>query len=584
MKIFFILGLVSLLSQAADKPECNVSSLTRDCRIFDLAPAEIKLPDGTAFPNPRRPKTEPQSMGVGPYGPYSSEGSSTGTTVAGGVTGSGGLGVAPDAAKMEELNKNMTDLIRVRSRLAKFLGAEKGMSEDFRMNILSDPNFIFFSGVAIDKNGKFSKNPQIMNMSVMMFWPPNGKEQKYQNVPIDQLVEFMNSSGVSKQTRKAIQEVVELQKKSAMMYGTTYSNPVNDEAQKKIQAQQEAYMQQRRAKAKDLFDVAQRSFKKVFNANTSDKNTEALIQTMDNLSFKFEDEVPEDMRQACKDGPNAYYNRSLHTFVICNSVLNYPDNQLVGIIGHEMGHSISSCNLSLGLDKVDPEMLNSLISKKSASASVRDNELLRDLKRVLPENRAVRIGNDYVISESFRRYAEDVKLYTPIVNRIEKEDYPFAKVKECIVQNSKFREVSTDDARKITEKASQFFKEKGSTFSAEDQKDLQARAERSIECIGGFGEADETGEAMSDMWGSLAIEEYLSEHPPKTDLERLSLYSYFGTSYCANHQEKAKFNASIRPQQLSLSQLSLIAKSGHRQEQARLNLVHPPDETSSLTI
>ena len=110
MKAFFFLSVFSTLAQAADKPVCDVSKLTLDCRIFDSAPAEIKLSDGTAFPNPRRPKTEPQTIETN-SGPFSNDGVNNGQIATGGLTGGGGMGMPPDSAEIAENNKNATDLI-----------------------------------------------------------------------------------------------------------------------------------------------------------------------------------------------------------------------------------------------------------------------------------------------------------------------------------------------------------------------------------------------------------------------------------------------------------------------------------------
>ncbi len=555
MKTFFFLGISSLLVHAADKPACDVSVLTRDCRIFDSYPAEIKLSDGTSFPNPRHPKTDPQGMGMGM-----------------------GMGMKPDPAKMEEYDNSSMRLIQARRQLAKALSSEKKMTSEFQMNVLTDPHFVFFSFINFDKNGKLSKKQNMLNMPVKFLWPPNGNQQNFQTVSIDDMVEFMNSENVSLQTRRALKDVIELQIKSHSILAGAYSNPASNEALNSQQEQQKAHMQQRRDKAKELFDVAKNSFKKNFERNASNKNKRALNQTIDDLTIKFEDEIPSDLRKPCQNGPNAYYNPPTHTFVVCDSVLNYPDNQLVGIIGHEMGHSISACSLSLGLDKVDPQMLESLLSKKSANANRIDNELLEDLKRAMPQNHTVRINNDYFMSESFRSYTDKIKLFTPIVEKIDKEDYPFAKVKECIVKNSNFRIVSEEDSTKLTSTTSQVFQSQGSPLSVEDQRQLQSRNEYFIECLGGFDKADESDEAMSDMWGALAMEEYLTQHPPKSDLEKISLYSFFGISYCNHHQEEVKYTSKIRPQQLSLLSLRSIAKSGRMQDQLRLSLVHPPHE------
>lgn len=529
-----------------------MKSLTRDCRIFDSSPSEIVLPDGTSFPNPRRPQVD-----NGPVFPTQA---------------------VYSASMIETANKTASETIQARARLAKYLSAEKDISEDFRMNLLSDPQLGILMGVDLDRDGNFITPPYLMQgpLLIKFFWPPNGNQQKYQDVDISQLIEFLNSKRLSSKTKNELKTVLQLQKKTTSLYGS-----VNTEAQEAVQKQKmekEAFLQKRRARAVALIAVAKRSFDKIFNSNSSQKDAQSLKATIDNLNFKFEDELTPDLKKECANGPNAFYYPPLHTFVICNSILNYPDNQLVGIIGHEMGHSISSCNLTLGLDKVDPTMLDSLIEKPTINGNSGDLNQLIEIKGNLPSNLAVRISNDYIMSDTFVKYADSVQLYTPIVKKIKKEDYPLASAKQCIVNNSKFRDVSKIDAKKLTDGTAKIFNERGSKISAADLVDLQERNEKLIECTGGLDKVSETDEAISDMWGSLAMEEYLTENPPKTDLERFSLYSFFGSSYCAEHTEKANYVTQIRPQQLSLNQLKAVAKTGEFQKQDRFSRRHPTTE------
>lgn len=539
--------------------ECDVTQLTRDCRLFDSAPSEIVLPDGTSFPNPRKPKTESAiNDSSGPFG-YGA--------------------VVLDQKAIDAQNLLLGEMVQVKSRLASVLNKEKNLSEDFKMNLLSDPLGSLFR-VDMDSNGRFVKFP---NMSpdqnkVKFFWPPDGKpSSSYQDIALDDLVGFLNSKNLSVETRAELKRVVDLQKK--------YNGIFNDYSKRQVEVDQQKQkdrseqLKKRKVKARELIDVAKKAFKKVFDANSNQGHASDLKITLEKLTFKFEDEVPESVKKkSCANGPNAFYHPPLHTFVICDSILNYPDNQLVGIIGHEMGHSIGSCSLSLGLDLVDPKMLASFVTRPSANASMVDNLVLDKVHSALPSNNAVRIGNDFFMSEAFMKYADSVKLYTPLAQKIPNENYPFASARDCIVSNSKFRQVSPDDGVKMTKKTVEVFKEQGIDFSDADKKSLLERNNRSVECLDGFDHVSETEEAIADMWGSLAMEEYLTQKPAQTEIEKLSLYSFFGSNYCSSYIEKPVYTSTVRPQQFSLSALRTIAQTGRMQEQQRMNREHPPAE------
>ncbi|MCK6597341.1 MAG: hypothetical protein L6Q37_03185 [Bdellovibrionaceae bacterium] len=560
MRILLCFIILTLFAYATP-PECDVSRLTKDCRLFDASPAEITLPDGTFFSNPRSPK-----INSNPYSTNSSD-----------YKGSQNSGIILDKKKTEELNTLASDLIQARSRLAKALNSEKDMSEDFRMSLLADPTSTLFFNLKVDTNGKLTTFSPLSSTQIKFFWPPNGKKQKYQDISISDLIDFLNSDKVSKKTQKEIANVFNLQNKVNMAYN--YSNAISpaEEATKNQQAQ--IFQKMRKNRTLELIDIAKRSFQKIFDQNASHKHNKVLKETIETLKFKFEDEVPKELsKSGCADGPNAFYYPTLHTFVICNSILNYPDNQLVGIIGHEMGHSISSCSLSLGLDKIDPEMLDSFLIKPSINTNPMDKKTLYEIKSSLPNDKIVRINNDYIMSKSFVEYATEVQLYTPLVKKIDKEDYPFNSAKECIVKNSKLRDTSIEDTTQLTRKTSEMFKKSGTTLNVDDQQSLQNRNNQFMECLGGFDKASETAEAMSDMWGSIAMEEYLIENPPKTDLEKLSLYSFFGSNYCRSHYEKQKFPIQTRTQKFSLLELKSIALTGVSMDMKHLNRNHPLDE------
>jgi hypothetical protein len=547
--------LILIFSAKIFSAECDIAKLTNDCRVFDSAPAQITLPDGTSFPNPR---AKLKSGGIG-------EAKEMSTPMG---TGSRGDYNAHIALAEED--------IKLKAKLSKALNSEKKITEEFKMFLLTPQPTNYFWGVVKQTDGKYVVGDKPMINTVMAPWPPNGPNQKFSQVPIKDFLELLNSDQISQNTKKEISKMFEHHQKTQALYQG--QNIYAGNVEKKPDLAELAKIQKRKDRVQELFKISKDAFSKVFDKNGASADNEALRETIASLNFKFESEVSDDHKSTCKHGPNAYYDQITHTFVICDSILNYPDNQLVGIIGHEMGHSLGACSLSKGLDVVSPNILKSFIQNRSINGNDSDQAILNYVNQNLSENKVARLLNNVTLSPAFIVAAERAQLSTKKIKEIPLDANPLTKAKECLIKNSNFREVDQEDADKITENVTNVFNSHAFPVSPADKKDLQKRVDKYHACIGGVGKESETEEAMADVWGAIVMEEYLAENPPTDDLARLSLFSFFSESFCSQYREKPSFGLPIRHTNFSLYQLKQMSEMGHAQQQQNLKLKHPPNE------
>ena len=84
------------------------------------------------------------------------------------------------------------------------------------------------------------------------------------------------------------------------------------------------------------------------NDPSLDPSTKAMITRLRTVKI-----VRVDEGFPCEDvAVNAFYLALHHTVIICSGLSKAPDSMLAFILGHEVGHSVDSCNLSLPLMRV----------------------------------------------------------------------------------------------------------------------------------------------------------------------------------------------------------------------------------------
>lgn len=85
---------------------------------------------------------------------------------------------------------------------------------------------------------------------------------------------------------------------------------------------------------------------------TNDLQIDNMIERV--KSVKINIVSPDNSKEMASHGcelPNAAYDLEKHEFKACPQVLNFPEGSLIGVIGHELGHSIDPCSSALDFAK-----------------------------------------------------------------------------------------------------------------------------------------------------------------------------------------------------------------------------------------
>lgn len=114
----------------------------------------------------------------------------------------------------------------------------------------------------------------------------------------------------------------------------------------KIKAYQEQFNKQSE-RAKKLFEEAREHGIEILKAKRNSKNSpniDILITRLEKLKFA----VASHQESSC-GSPNGYYQPSSHTVYLCPNKLTEPKGLMLTTLGHEIGHSIDSCQAAYDL-------------------------------------------------------------------------------------------------------------------------------------------------------------------------------------------------------------------------------------------
>lgn len=185
----------------------------------------------------------------------------------------------------------------------------------------------------------------------------------------------------------------------------------------------------------------------------------------------------EGMEPTCNGGSlDAFYRSTDHTMTLCPAYYEQPSTQIAFVIGHEIGHSIDPCRSS-----------SPLYSNKE--------------------------DNSFTGGTDASRFLSGAKVYA---KEIARNRHPLRSVENCLISKVNIRTVSAEDLKTIAALQALYTKyDQG--LSEADYKKYRERYIKSQQdsplCTQNEFINPEINEAMSDVYGSVALEAYLHDHP-----------------------------------------------------------------------
>lgn len=325
--------------------------------------------------------------------------------------------------------------------------------------------------------------------------------------------------------------------------GTWFRNPAYDlSAWRRFMYTSQGFQKvssERRKKVRELVVKVRRSLENsiIKGRNESDLSVIERSQLKRLRTVRYQDS-----NENCVSlGPNAHYNPGTHSFTICDSAMHQPDSQLAFVIGHELGHALDPCQMSLDLIQVK--------GGENPSYRLYSEALVPYLASKTPISESSIV--DRGLSGYARPHSETIEcLNNKLGNRVTSDQYD-AGAK--ILTDAVIKEMTPQERADPDNSAA----------------NIQARQRYVMNkypaCFSRRGLGNPMSEYISDAWGARALGEFLKERPPNGDLERLSVFSAFLPQLCAFVKKAADSGESHPP---SLDRWNQIVFANHEVQKA----------------
>lgn len=279
-----------------------------------------------------------------------------------------------------------------------------------------------------------------------------------------------------------------------------------------------------------------------------------LIKKIETIEFLPPEDIKVAFMAGCESDDGAFYHPSFHTLTVCKGFYDLSDSQMVGVLAHELGHSIDPCMTNNILYKVDQDKLDALTRdfqeqqendfEKAGSGT---GETTQDPARAaLKEelNFLNRSGTTYLNSVDTHRTNGPANkiliekgVLTKVADPVPTAKHPFETVRSCLVNEEGIDEVSNRDIEAEVAIFESLNKRNDVKNSKEASQKLKADLQAGKHCEGSALKRAETQESMSDFYGAFTQARYLSEHPAKDITDAIGTVSIFSGRACGTKEE-----------------------------------------------
>ncbi len=495
ISLFFISFFFSWAESNQAKRVCTLNGLSDNCRFFqdNRDKAEFVMADGSRFANPFY---DPQRPAVPPA-----------------------EAVGQNAAKMEERALEAQASLLARSDL--------GSHERFRLALTSK--------MTLATIGSFSTLPEVPAAAFLVLpWPPPAFSQ-VQSVPFRDF----KDKYLDQLPKVARDELLEHARalKALSQGGMNYSaeSQIASPQVDKAALGQRALRAFEKAKSLMLQEILKGRSPSALSSD------EVLLYEKVN-SVRFEG-VDFGETLGCKNTPvNAFYSSYSHQVQVCSTLANYPEAQLVAILGHELGHAIDPCVCHKHLHRINTSSLQGEPGEELAqeiAANPSKRAVYQDLRDQVLRGETLRLLHEADSNSELQRWAESRGLTSPIVRGFPLDRYPQREVLACLFEQGGLRDLTREEIIEIARLTNRYYvsvsgEQQTSHQRLESEAKLVAdlrRLPRSC-IVTSTHMSSNSSELMADYWGSRVLGRYLEQNPAQTQLEKIAALSFFAPNAC----------------------------------------------------
>lgn len=244
-----------------------------------------------------------------------------------------------------------------------------------------------------------------------------------------------------------------------------------------------------------------------------------------------------------------------------------PDGDLVATLAHEVGHSIDPCNFQMPKWNIDRDKLKEYLAEdpmmsKMDRAEV--DEMMAGEQSYYMDPKLT-ISNDKVLNELISK-----GILTKVSDGFSPSQYPFKEEYACLTTKAGFQDVNQKDI------ADSIAYLKRAAVLADDQKQSNqviGRYEQAMkqypQCFASATHKSQMGEVAGDMMGAIVEEKFVSEHPFKSEEEKVGS-SVFISNSC--NSDKSKSDNVPSPMVVSQFAFDRL-RDEHPMDDSRLNRI-----------
>jgi len=240
---------------------------------------------------------------------------------------------------------------------------------------------------------------------------------------------------------------------------------------------------------------------------------------------------------------------------ICPNFMNAPDESLLGVIAHEIAHSVDPCNSQFGLQEMNKEKIKGLIDPATGVGKA-DQGLSE------PEKMAVSALEDFsmdgagktafpldlVFGAKTKSKLIDLGVLSEFADPVKPESNPFKGVLACLVSEAGggFRDVAKDEIDKLVSEVTETRSEqRGAGYdAAADAEKIRTAFGMYPGCVG-VEDHSQLGEVFSDWVAADVVGDYLEGQSLVTDEDRLKPMGFFASIACKIRHD-ASYDSSDR--------------------------------------
>lgn len=321
----------------------------------------------------------------------------------------------------------------------------------------------------------------------------------------------------------------------------------------------------RKQRGQELFNYAKEKLTEIIRRG---RNESELTQVEKNYIEKLKTvklNANPDMQQCPPGQEQALYTALTHSVSICPATYASPDSRLVLVLAHEIAHSFDPCNSSNALYQVDESKMDSLPEslRKYAAFSKGDNYINMNLQLS---------SSDPSIIDGYLKAG----FYKEVVPITPADSYLFKREYECMTKNQGFRENTPSDTAitaSYLKRSAAFHGKAADARSKEGARNYLKALKKYPQCLRSLAHSSEMNEVMSDMLGTLVAEKFISENPPKTDLDLVGYLPMTIKKCSKNAQSADSPNIKVTPEMFANFALDSV-KDPHPSDAMRAERIY----------